>query len=192
MQVEHYSKERKEEVLQLVEELHREVLGEWVGLIDRSEVERVIEADESLGLEGNAFLMVVDGRCQGLLYGAVWPVRVNKKTFFQETFLWVREAYRSQSMRFLREVEEILRFRGIDLLVMTVLENYKSAGLKKLYERMGFRVMETHFVKELQNGIRGKSEPEQRVEQKEGVEGIGPLMPDHAEAELQGDDSVKG
>jgi hypothetical protein len=97
----------------------------------------------------NAFLMIIDGKCQGILAGLESPSMLNKKRIFQELIWYVNEPFRSYGVMLLSKVQKLLKNRGFDTLIMTVLEDSKPEQLKRFYTRMGFKHFETHYIRSL-------------------------------------------
>lgn len=145
MIVENYSERYLSDVLRIVENFHKEAVGEYDQFIDSNSVIDTIKSSDP----SNAFLLIIDGVCQGMIFGATVKSLVNGKEMFQEIIWYVNKGFRSHGLKLLAEVEKILKSRGISIIIMAVLENSKTQKLKDFYVRLGFKPMETHYVREL-------------------------------------------
>jgi hypothetical protein len=144
MIVERYSERYFNDVVKIVENFHKEAVGEWDGLLDpQSLIDSIRDRKDAPGW----FLLIIDGKCQGLLYGLIAKSLINERLVFQEVIWYVNEAYRGTGVNFFKEVERQLREMGVSLIIMAVLENSKTEKLKNLYEGLGYKKMETHYVR---------------------------------------------
>ena len=145
MRVETYSDRYFQDVVKLVENFHKEAFGEYDDLFDSDSLTETIKsADHS-----NVFLMIVDESCQGILHGACFKSPTSGKQIFQEIIWYVNEPFRRYGVRLLRETEKLLKLSGVSIMIMAVLENSKTEKLKRFYKRLGFKLMETHYVRSL-------------------------------------------
>lgn len=134
------------DVVKLIENFHKEAVGEYDNLI---QPEALIQTIKTHGQSG-AFLMIVDGVAQGILSGIITKSMLNDRTIFQEVMWYVNEGFRGQGVKLLMEVEKLLKLQGVSIMIMAVLENSKTEKLKKLYTVMGYKLMESHFVRNLE------------------------------------------
>ncbi len=145
MTVEPLSEKYYPDIVRLVENFHNEAVSEYDDLFDAKVlIETMKNADVN-----SAFLLVVDGVCQGILFGIHVPSYTNDRIIFQEVIWYVNKPFRRYGINLLKEVENILKSRGVSIMIMAVLENSKTEKLKRFYESMGYKKMETHFVRSL-------------------------------------------
>lgn len=145
MTIEPYSEKYFLQVVSLIENFHAEAVGEYDDMFDKNSViETIKNSDPS-----NAFLLVVDGVCQGLLFGVVFNSMLNGRKIFQEIIWYVNAPFRRYGVKLLKEAEKILKSSGIGIIIMAVLENSKTVKLKRFYERLGYKPMEVHYVRSL-------------------------------------------
>ena len=145
MKVEQYSDKYFLDVMSLIKSFHEEAVSEYDAEFDpEAAIETIKTADHA-----NAFLMIIEDRCQGILYGTRLRSPNNGKDIFQEVMWYVSPAFRRYGVRLLREVEKILKSSGVSIMIMAVLENSKADKIKDFYERLGFKAMETHYVRSL-------------------------------------------
>jgi|SRR3990167_3248409 len=145
MDVETYSERYFSDVVKLIENFHEEALKEYDEAIDYHAIVRTIQSAD----HGNSFLLIVDGSCQGILSGTCLVSPASGKQIFQEVIWYVNKAFRRYGVWLLREVEKILKSKGVSIIIMAVLENSKAEKLKSFYQRLGYKPMESHFVRTL-------------------------------------------
>ena len=148
MRVEPYQERYLPDVVALIRLFHSQVTVKYFGDIDTEAMMSTIDKETAWNKE-NAFCLIDGEECVGFYYGFPINSTLNNKLIFQQVFLYVREESRRYSVRFLKEIEKVLRSKGIDIMIMTVLENYKSEPLKKFYQRLGYIPVETHLMRNL-------------------------------------------
>lgn len=145
MRVELYKLVFEQDVARLIENFHKEAVGEYDCQIDPVAVlETIKTADHS-----NAFLLVIDEVAQGILYGTRLRSPMNGSEIFQEVIWYVNKPFRKYGVYLLRQVEKSLQSQGVSIMIMAVLENSKTEKLKSFYTRLGFRPMESHWMRAL-------------------------------------------
>ena len=97
----------------------------------------------------NAYLLIIEERCEGLLWGMEIGCLFNENKFFQEMMWYVDPAHRRYGVRMMKYVFEDLKRRGFKSVVMGVVENYKPDKIKKLYESLGLKLFESQYIKKL-------------------------------------------
>ena len=144
MRIEPYSDLYYLDVMKLVENFHKEAVGEYLGLFDPDAVIETIKR-----FNQNAFLMIVDDACQGIFAGMECPSLVTKNRVFQEIIWYVNKPYRRHGIALLKNAEKSLKEAGVSIMIMAVLENSKAEKIKSFYQRLGYRPMEAHYVRNL-------------------------------------------
>ena len=145
--IETYQEKYKDDVIQIVRNFHGEAVGEYDNIFDVEALAQTIE--DNAQNHHNCFLLILDGRAEGMLFGATFKSLINGKDIFQEIVWYVNEPYRRYGVKLLKDVQNILQSRGVNIMIMAVLENSKTSKLKSFYEKMGFKLMESHFVRSL-------------------------------------------
>ena len=145
--IEAYSDRHFLDIVKLVQNFHAEAVGDYDGF-DPETLIRTIK-DQAEQSVGNCFLLVVDGVCQGILFGVRFKSLISQNIIFQELIWYVNKEYRMSGISLLREAEKSLKLSGVNSIIMAVLENSKTDKLKSFYERLGYKQMEVHFIKEL-------------------------------------------
>lgn len=150
MRIEAYSDKYYPQVLSVIENFHAEAVGDYVGLFEPESATDTIKLFDGENAS-NAFLLIVDDVCQGVFAGMEYKSMTSGGRIFQEIIWYVNKDFRGQGVRFFKEVENILKSRGISLIIMAVLENSKTIKIKRLYEILGYRPMEVHYIKNLKD-----------------------------------------
>lgn len=145
MRVETYSDRYLLDVIKLVENFQKEAVNEYDDVFDAN---ALIETIKHQNPE-NAFLLIVENVCQGILFGVVMKSMTSSRLMFQEIIWYVNAPFRKYGLKLLREAEKLLKSIGVSLIIMAVLENSKTEKIKRFYERVGYKPMETHFVRTL-------------------------------------------
>lgn len=146
MIVEPYSDKYFLDVVKLVESFHREAVAEYDQLFDAQTIIDTIKAHKDAE---TAFLLIIDGSCQGILFGVETKSLLNGSKVFQEIIWYVNKSHRGFGLALFREAEKLLKLKNFKTIIMAVLENSKTQKLKAFYERLGFKPMETHYVRTL-------------------------------------------
>ena len=142
--IENYSDRYFIDVANLVKSFHDEAVGEYDGF----DIDAVIGTIKA-GDPQNAFLLILDGACRGILYGVRTQSPISGQTIYQEIIWYVHKAFRLHGVRLLQEAQKILKSQGVSIMIMAVLENSKTEKLKSFYERLGFKLTESHYVRAL-------------------------------------------
>lgn len=148
MRVEPYSEKYLEDVKKIVENFFGEAVSAYEDLLDMDSIVNTIKA-ESESHSSNAFLLIINEKCEGILFGAQFQSIVSGKQVYQEIIWYVNESHRLHGVALLKEAEKILKSRGVSTMIMAVLENSKTEKIKKFYDKLGYKAMETHFVRAL-------------------------------------------
>lgn len=92
-----------------------------------------------------------DGPIMGALGGMICPALFNFKTMSVESFWYVLPRYRRgrAGLLLFDEFERYSVERGAKLLAMIHLDNLQPESLRKLYVRRGYRLIESHYVKDI-------------------------------------------
>lgn len=148
MTIEHYSEKYREDVVKLAENFHREAIHEFDEILDPKVLMNAIMR-LSCENSGNAFLLIEDDKCQGILAGMEYQSMMSGKRIFQEIIWYVNEPFRKHGVRLFKTAEKILKSRGVGMMVMVVMENSKTKKIKRFYERIGFKPLEVHYMRNL-------------------------------------------
>ena len=148
IKIEHYDDRYLDDIICLIRKFH---VSFYQGFDRELNLEDVRESIFEYRGENskNAFLLVADGKCVGILSGLEIISRGNKKRLFSENFWFIDEPYGKYVHWFLSRVEKMLKDYGFDIIVMAVLYSEKEARIKRMYEIRGYSHLETHYMKTL-------------------------------------------
>jgi GNAT superfamily N-acetyltransferase len=138
------------EVLKMVREFHREGVAEHgLGYDERSARETafgIYYAGVSLVLEDDK-----EGLC-GVLGGFLIPFCLNYQAkVFQEVLFYIKPEHRkgTWALRLIKEMERYCGEVGCTHVLMAHLHG-NNVNLSRVYERLGYRVMESQYLKGIQ------------------------------------------
>lgn len=146
MNIEHYSSKYYKDCLELVTEFYEEYLSQFGSELNQKSIENTIRGFEGENNE-NSFLLIIDERCVGVIAGISLNDPLNEKKIFQEILWYVRSPYGKYGFWFISQVENRLKDRGFGSIVMAVLTSPKEERIKTVYQTMGYKKLETHYIK---------------------------------------------
>lgn len=85
----------------------------------------------------------------GAIASVLCPNMFNGKTMAVECFWFVFPEYRGHGIKLFYAFEEWAKRHGAKMLSMIHLHSLQPEKLKNLYERMGYRAVETNYIKEI-------------------------------------------
>lgn len=142
--IERYSPAYYDDVVSVIYNFYEEALKEYSKKIDQASVDSAIER-----LKDDAFLLIVNGKCEGVLAGVVTQFPISNKKVYQESIWYVNQAFRKYGVKLLKQAQDMLKAQGFTSLVMVCLHNSMTEKLFRFYQRLGFVPLETHFLRSL-------------------------------------------
>ena len=98
---------------------------------------------------GVIFLLESSRNIVGGLGAIKCPDPNNGEMIASELFWFVEKEYRGSGLKLLKAFEAWAQEQGIKKILMVHLSELMPGKLKKLYERMGYKELETHYIKEV-------------------------------------------
>ena len=144
MQIVGYDPKYDTEILELVKDFHAESLKEYDTNLDMELIKKQIRVYKDTG-----YLLIQENRCVGLMAGMPVNSPLSNEKVYQEIMWYIRKADRRSGVFMLREIERILKASGYAYVIMALVHNSKAMKLHKLYQRMGYKPIETHFMRRL-------------------------------------------
>ena len=144
MDISSYEDRYRDDLIRLVAEFYDEALNEWSAPVDRDRLLQTIEEHKH-----NVLILIINGKCEGVLAGVVVQSPLNGEKVYQEMIWYVSRAHRLNGVRFLKACEARIKEAGITQFIMALMANSKADKLKRLYERMNFKLFESHYIKQL-------------------------------------------
>ena len=145
MRVEHYSDYYREDVVNIIEEFHRDYLTGYYGSSQKEIINNTISSFEGERAK-NSFLLIIDGHCVGLLAGLEINSLLNTERFFQEIIWYVKKPFGRFAFYLIKQAKIMLKSYGFSNIIMAVIENSKARRVEKIYESLGFNRLETHYI----------------------------------------------
>lgn len=139
-----YDEQYRQDIIEVIRNFYEEAIKEYSAAIDADKLNQTIEQ-----YKDNAFLLIINGKCEGVLAGMAITSPLNHKLVYQEIIWYVNKDHRKYGIFLLHKVEQELKARGFTQLIMACVFNSKTDKLFSLYERMGFKPFEAHFLKTL-------------------------------------------
>jgi len=98
---------------------------------------------------GVVFVFEKDGELQGALGGMRSADLYSGTSYSQELFWFVRECYRGAGLQLYRAFEKWSREQGCNEIRMIHLSDSMPERLARVYNYLGFEIIETHYSKTL-------------------------------------------
>lgn len=130
--------------LQLVKNFYNEALKEYDPNINEKYLLSTFDK-----LKNNSFLLIIDGKVEGLIAGQSVNSPINQEKVYQEIIWYVNEPHRRYGVYLLKEAMKQLKEEGYSAMVMVCLHNSMKDKLFEFYQRIGFAPMEYHFLRRL-------------------------------------------
>lgn len=144
MNITRYKPEYDQDIHRLVKEFKDESLAEYGLTYNDKAVDATIERAKK-----TIFCIEIDGRCEGILAGAEVKTPSGYDRCWQEIIWFVTKKHRRHGVRLLRYAQKVLKEEGYANMVMVFMHNSKTSKLYDLYTRLGFKPMETNFIRRL-------------------------------------------
>ena len=141
MRIQRYTDDYKDDVKRMVKDFQIESLDEYGLTFDDKALSDTIES-----LKHQAFLLILDGRAEGMLAGKAVTSPISADKVWHEVVWFVSKKYRRYGLRLLKTAQKVLKIEGFTAIVMVYMHNSKSDKLHKLYTRLGYTPMETNFI----------------------------------------------
>lgn len=149
MIVESYSDQYASDVHRLINEFYKESLEEYGVEFDEHILVRTIETMKQQctgnGYTGG-FLAIIDGKVEGLLAGKEVKTPWSDDRIWHEVVWFMTARFRKYGVKLLKIAREKLKEQGFAAMVMVHMHNSKPDKLARLYDRLGFKPMETNYI----------------------------------------------
>ncbi len=144
MEIVKYSEQYEQDVIDMVSKFFEESLREYQDEIDLEAVNESIA-----NYRDNSFLLLIDDKPVGMLAGIDITTPFNNDRVYQNMVWYVKPEHRAHSIDFLREAEKLLLKQGFAEIIISCLHNQKKDLMFALFQRGGYKAIETHFMKRL-------------------------------------------
>ena len=144
MTIEKYTDARKDEIFDLAYKMHKEMLIPFEQTMDTESILKSID-----NLRDHSFLLVVDGKCVGMFAGVESILPMSKAKTFHQVVWYVEEQHRHKSIFFFKNIIRTLQDEGYEFIISTLMHSEGFEKRKNLFDKLGFKTLETHFIKKL-------------------------------------------
>lgn len=127
----------------LLSEFQRESLSQF-GFSFSAEHVRGLMAEHL----GSSFVVEDGGKIVGGLALKIYVAQISGEKIAQEVMWFVLPKYRSWGVRLLRFAESWCKEKGVKKLVMVRMGNEMGEKIDLLYRRMGYSLLEVHYVRD--------------------------------------------
>jgi len=130
--------------LALIKEFTKEGLDEYGLYCDENKARYVMRSNIE-----HSLIMEKDGKVIGCLGGCITSGMVSTDKVFEELVWFVSKEYRKYGIKLLRELEKKCKEWGVKQILMVCLGNLQYSKMSDFYQREGFKLLESHFIKNL-------------------------------------------
>ena len=96
-----------------------------------------------------SFVAEKDGNIVGVLAGSILSIPTFKTPIYQEQVWFFSKEHRLHGVGLLRYAEKTLKDCDVTHIIMANMVNSKADKVEKFYKRVGYKPMETHYIKAL-------------------------------------------
>jgi len=126
----------------LVTEFVDEALYEYGAQLDLEQIKATHKQ-----VKKDSFVVVDGDKVVGILLGRVVKDFCSNTPLYEEILWYMNVNYRRYGMRLFKYVQQWCIIHGIKRMTMCCMHNSKTEKLFALYKKLGFREMETRFIK---------------------------------------------
>lgn len=130
--------------MELIADFAEESLSEYGTFLDLEQLHKTFEM-----VWRTSFCVVVDSRVVGVIGGRIVEDICSKRPVYEELVWFMHKDHRRYGMKLFKHVQAWCLANDITRLSMSCMHNSKTEVLFDLYKKLGFRPMETRFIKEL-------------------------------------------
>lgn len=132
------------QIIELIADFAEEALAEYGTYLEEKKLMSSFQS-----MYSTSFVAVKGDEVIGVLGGRVVTDFCSDLPAYEEVIWYMKTEYRKYGIRLFHHVIEWCIVHGLGRITMCCMHNSKTEKLFKLYKQMGFRPMETRFIKEL-------------------------------------------
>lgn len=141
MVISKYYERYHQDIIDLVKSFHNEAIAEYGLSLDFDVLSKTIN-----DVKRGAYLLIANNKCEGVLAGREVKMPTGPDRVWHEVIWYVNKNYRKYGVYLLKHARRELKEEGFSAMVMICMETEKKSKLFNLYNRLGFRPMEHHFI----------------------------------------------
>ena len=134
-----------EDGIELIKEFREESLKDYGVEVKPDQIQEVFKQ-----CIANTLVIDIDGKVVGTIAGIVTCLPADGSKVYQEVIWYVKKVYRKYGVLLLKKLEEFCRGQGIKHIIMIGMANLKAEKLANFYKKLGFKELETHYIKNLE------------------------------------------
>jgi len=136
------TKDDFEKVVELMSEFAEESLSEYGTKLDIDQLKKTFDS----GCD-TSFAAIVDDKMVGVLGGRIVNDFCSAEPVYEEIVWFMNKKYRRYGIKLFNFMQQWCVVHGVNRITMCAMENSMRDKLGRLYERLGFQVMETRYIK---------------------------------------------
>jgi len=131
-------------VLLLLKDFHKESMDKYGIFCDDDVAKTFMEKCWQ-----TSFVLEIENKVVGVLGGMITHYPLNNEQMYYELVWYVDPKYRLHGVSLFHYLENYCKEKGIKKIGMALMANSKAAKLEKFYIRLGFELLEKHYIKSL-------------------------------------------
>lgn len=133
-----------EQCMCLIAEMAEESLSEYGTFLEEEHLKRAFDK-----LWPSSFVAVDGDKVVGVFAGHLVRDFCSPRHVYEEVLWFMNEKYRKYGVRLFKHVQQFCQDQGFDRMTMCCMHNSKTDKLFNFYGKLGFKPMETRFIKEI-------------------------------------------
>ena len=134
-----------EGVLQLLKEFQKESLDLYNLFCDEKIALSIMQK-----FLGYSFVLDDNGVIGGVIAGTIINYPLNNEKIYHEQIWYVNKTYRKYGIKLYLKLEQYCKQNNIKKIIMVSMANSKTQKLEEFYKRLGYTLLEQHFIKNLE------------------------------------------
>lgn len=136
------TKEDALQALALVKEFYEEAINDFGVYFNQD-----IAMQTATQFIDTTFILEDNNKIVGLLSGTIVHLPLSNEKVYHEAIWFVKKAYRVGGIKLYKALEKYCKEQGINKIIMVSMSNSKEDKLGKFYHRLGFELLEKHYIK---------------------------------------------
>ena len=102
---------------------------------------------------GSSFVLETDNAIVGVIAGIIVTYPLNDEKIYHEQIWYVNKTYRKYGIKLYLKPEQYCKKNNIKKIIMVSMANSKTQKLEEFYKRLGYKLLESHYIKNLNGRI---------------------------------------
>lgn len=135
------------EIIKLYEDYNGENMGEYKKSFNKEKVYQAVV--NMITKNGIVLLAKIDDKIIGAVVGCINTCLFTDDIIFVSMFFYMKKKYGGYAKEFIKEISVFIKKYSVNKLVFASPMFDNSEKYNRFYKMLGFKVLETHFVKEI-------------------------------------------